>query len=278
MQRRLFLHQTLRLTALGTAATIGAIGIGRPRPSQAQTSQAQTTGNTTPAVNNRLAVTYLGHTCFQFQGGGLTVMANPFRPGGCTAGYAAPDASRADVTVISSLMLDEGETGTVDPDRLLFESGIYQMSGVKFEGIPIAHDLYNGRRFGQNIIWTWTQAGVKVVHLGGGKAPLRLEDRILIGRPDVLLLPIGGGDKAYSPTEAFNVMRSLNPKVVIPTHYRTAAADEETCTIEPLDSFLNLDEIEALTVYRPTGVVTFEAERLPSTTAIYVLSPPRPVS
>ncbi|MDJ0846639.1 MAG: Zn-dependent hydrolase, partial [Crocosphaera sp.] len=35
---------------------------------------------------------------------------------------------------------------------------------------------------------------------------------------------------------------TLRPKVMIPTHYRTSAADEETCDIDPLDNFLELVE------------------------------------
>ena len=35
-------------------------------------------------------------------------------------------------------------------------------------------------------------------------------------------------------------MKVLNPKVMIPTHYRTSAADEENCDIDPLSGFLQL--------------------------------------
>ena len=55
--------------------------------------------------------------------------------------------------------------------------------------------------------------------------PLSLEHKILLGRPDILLVPVGGGPKAYTPEEAAEAIRELTPKVVIPTHYRTEAAD-----------------------------------------------------
>lgn len=232
MKRRQFLQSA----QLGTIAAMTAIATGNRVPARAQ------------SASSTLRVDYLGHTCFRFSGGGLTVMANPFRPGGCTAGFPAPNARSADIptdiTIVSSLLLDEGATDNVREDRLLFEAGVFQFGDTKFEGIPIPHDRFNGRHFGTNTIWTWNHAGIKIVHLGGGAAPLQFEQRALIGRPDLLLLPIGGGDKAYTPTEALTVMQALNPRAVIPTHYQTTAADEGTCDAEPLSAFLELDAIK----------------------------------
>ena len=77
------------------------------------------------------------------------------------------------------------------------------------------------------------------MHLGGAAAPIDLEDRILIGRPDVLMVPVGGGPKAYNPTEAVAAIQSLQPKLVIPTQYRTSAASN-SCELEGVDEFLGL--------------------------------------
>ena len=56
------------------------------------------------------------------------------------------------------------------------------------------------------------------------------------------LIPVGGGDKAYNPEEAKAAINRLNPRIIIPTHYRTAAADDTACDIKPLDDFLTLME------------------------------------
>lgn len=268
MKRRQFLHGV----QLSTIAALGAIMTGTQTPARSQTTRAA----------NTLTIDYLGHTCFRFRSTDLTVMANPFRPAGCTAGYAAPDARNADITIISSLLLDEGATDTVREDRLLFESGVYQYGETKFEGIPIAHDRFDGKRFGTNLIWLWNQADLKIVHLGGGAAPLQFEQRVLIGRPDILLLPIGGGDKAYTPTEALTAMRVLNPRLVIPTHYQTTAADEANCEIEPLSSFLELEALQTLVdqgdlvVHSASGSLSLTAATIPQEDdpiALHLLTP-----
>ncbi len=197
-----------------------------------RSSQAQTTGSVT--------VQWLGHTCFLFSGDGRRILVNPFRTIGCTAGYRTPNAV-ANLVMISSRLLDEGVVeGLPGNPRILAEPGVYEFSNLQVQGIPTAHDRNQGRRFGTNVVWRWNQSGLTIVHLGGAAAPIQVEEQILIGRPDVLLIPVGGGVKAYNPTEAKAAVDALNPRIVIPTHYRTAAADAETCDIEGLDAFLSL--------------------------------------
>jgi L-ascorbate metabolism protein UlaG (beta-lactamase superfamily) len=198
--------------------------------------------NSPAQSNDTVTIEYLGHTCFLFSGNGLKVLVNPFRPLGCTAGYNAPDV-QADLVLISSFLLDEGAVEDISGNPQIYtEPGDYQLKGVNFQGIGTPHDREGGRRFGQNIAWRWTLEGVTFLHLGGAAAPISLEEKILMGTPDVLLIPVGGGAKAYNPTEAKQAVESLNPKLVIPTQYRTDAADETNCDLVTVDEFLALAE------------------------------------
>lgn len=187
-----------------------------------------------------VSVQWLGHTCFLFTGNNLRILVNPFRKIGCTAGYRPPKVA-ADLVLISSQLLDEGETeGLPGKPKILFEPGVYNVGGIQLQAIQIDHDRVGGRRFGTNLAWLWTQGGVKILHLGGAAAPIALEQKILIGRPDLLLVPVGGGPKAYNAQEAKDTIGMLSPKIVIPTHFRTKAADDKACDILPVDEFLTL--------------------------------------
>lgn len=242
------------LTTLGTGLISGL------QPSQAQTSKGS------------LSVKWLGHTCFLFTGSGLRILVNPFRPLGCTAGYRLPNVE-ADLVLISSQLLDEGAAeGLPGNPRILFEPGVYQISGIQLQGISINHDRVGGRRFGSNVAWLWNQGGIKVLHLGGAAAPIEIEQKILIGRPDVALVPVGGGPKAYNSQEAMQAVNTLNPKIVIPTHFRTQAADSATCDIEPVDEFLTL--MDGMTVQRlNSDSISIKSSDLPdSGSVIKVLS------
>lgn len=225
MQRRRFVQQL----GAGFVATLG-LGVA----STWQNASAQASG---------VRVQWLGHTCFLFEGSGRRILVNPFRTIGCTAGYALPTVP-ADVVLISSRLFDEG--GTLedlpgDPP-VLAELGEYELAPIRMRSIEVDHDRQNGRRFGKNLIWRWQQGGLTFVHMGGSAAPVAIETQIALSNPapDVLLVPVGGGPKAYDAEEAIAAIRALRPRIVIPTHYRTQAADPDACDIEPLQPFLNL--------------------------------------
>lgn len=224
MKRR----QLIRYGAIGLTTAIATM---MPR----QSSLGQETSDS-------VTIQYLGHTCFLFTGNGVKVLVNPYQSAGCTAGYTLPDV-RPDVVLVSSFLLDEGAIESVKGDPKIFtEKGSYEFQGIKFQGFSIAHDREGGRRFGNNIAWRWTQAGVDLLHLGGAAAPLTTEEKILLAGADIVFAPVGGGEKAYNPQEAKQAVKVLNPKMIIPTHYRTATAAKENCDLAPVDSFLALVE------------------------------------
>ncbi|MCM0590679.1 MAG: MBL fold metallo-hydrolase [Gloeotrichia echinulata IR180] len=223
------------------------------------------------AQSSGLSVQWLGHTCFLFTGNGLKVLVNPFRSIGCTAGYRPPKV-KADLVLISSQLLDEGEVGGLPGNpKLIYEPGAYEFKGLKLQGIAIDHDRKGGKQFGINTAWTWTQGAVKILHLGGAAGPISIEQKILMGRPDVAFIPVGGSDKAYNAEEAKKVVGVLNPKLVIPTHYRTQAADPAACGISTVDDFLTL--MKDTTVIRSNGdTIAIRSDKLPDNRAIQILS------
>jgi L-ascorbate metabolism protein UlaG (beta-lactamase superfamily) len=92
-----------------------------------------------------------------------------------------------------------------------------------------------------------------------------------MGRPDVLFIPVGGSAKAYNAQEAKQAITVLNPKLVIPTHYRTQAADTNQCDITPVDDFLTL--MQGVNIRRGnTDSMVINAKSLPENTEIQVLS------
>jgi len=222
--------------------------------------------------SNSLSIKWLGHTCFLFTSGGTRILVNPFRTLGCTAGYRSPKVA-TDLVLISSQLLDEGAVEALPGNpRLIYEPGVYEFNGMQLQGIATNHDRQGGRRFGTNVAWRWTQGGINILHLGGAAAPITTEQKILMGRPDLLLIPVGGGLKAYTPQEAQQTIQALNPKVVIPTHYRTQAADTANCEIVPLDEFLAV--MEGMPVRRSNNdtLTVKPADLPPNGSAIQVLS------
>ncbi|NEO87324.1 MAG: MBL fold metallo-hydrolase [Spirulina sp. SIO3F2] len=214
--------QFLQYLGVGALTTLGSSLL------QSQPLAAQSGGVT---------VKFLGHTCFLFTGGGQRVLVNPFRQIGCTTGYRAP-ITQSNFVLISSRLFDEGYPEQLPGNpRVLFEAGSYKVDGWRFEGVEVDHDRVGGNRFGFNVVWRWQQGGVNIVHLGGAAGPITPAEKIPLTRPDLLFVPVGGGPKAYNASEAMAAVQELNPKIVIPTHYRTSAADSQ-CDLDGREAFV----------------------------------------
>jgi L-ascorbate metabolism protein UlaG (beta-lactamase superfamily) len=101
-------------------------------------------------------------------------------------------------------------------------------------GIASEHDAEAGTRRGPNTIFRFTLDGLAVAHLGDlGQDALRSEQRAALGEVDVLFLPVGGGP-TIGGEPAAALARELQPRLVVPMHYRTEVID----FLEPPDEFL----------------------------------------
>ncbi|MEB3261469.1 MAG: MBL fold metallo-hydrolase [Cyanobacteriota bacterium] len=163
-----------------------------------------------------VSIKSFGHSALLISGGGATVLVNPFRAVACAAGLSEPRV-RADVVLASSLLPDEG--AAVASGKLLVKPGSYKVAGLKIDGITAPHDRVGGRRFGMATLWRWKQGGLDIAHLGGTAGRIGPEDRVMLGRPDILIIGVGGGAKVYDGKEAAEIVRELQPRRVIPVQY-----------------------------------------------------------
>ena len=197
-----------------------------------------------PAQAGGVSITSYGHSALLIRGGGQSVLVNPFQSVGCAAGLAEPRVA-ASVILASSELPDEG--ARVARGTFLVKPGSYRVGGLNLEGFAAPHDRIGGRRYGQSTLWRWQQGGLSFAHLGGTAADLSGEDKVLLGRPDVLIIGVGGGGKVYDGQEAAAVVKALNPRRVIPVQYVKGVAPAN-CDQTDLQPFL--DAMAGTTVQR----------------------------
>ena len=193
------------------------------------------------AMAGGVEISSFGHSALLIKGGGQTVLLNPFKSVGCASGLKEPRV-KANIILASSQLADEGSRG-IAKGLFLVEPGSYRIKNLNFEGISVPHDRLGGRRYGSATLWYWTQGGLTFAHLGGAVAPLTASQKILLGRPDVLVIAVGGGAKVYNGKEAARVVEDLNPKHVIPVQYvsRKSSEDCDQIGIEPFLKELKKD-------------------------------------
>ena len=164
-----------------------------------------------------VTISSYGQRALLIQGGGQSVLLNPYRAVGCAAGLPEPRVN-AGVVLASSELADEGARD-VAGGRFLVQPGSYRIGGLELEGFASPHDRIEGRRFGKATIWRWQQGGLNFAHVGATAGPITGADKVLLGNPDVLIIGVGGGSKIYDGDEAADLVKQLNPRRVIPVQY-----------------------------------------------------------
>ena len=179
-----------------------------------------------------------GHSSILIKSENQTILLNPFRAVGCASGLVEQKIT-ADIILASSTLPDEG--AKTSKGLFMVKPGSYRFKGLTFEGFSSPHDRVGGRRLGMSTLWRWKQNGLTFAHLGGAVSPLTIQQRLLIGSPDVLFISVGGGVKVYNAQEAANVVDLLKPKIIIPVQYQRKGKDKiPSCDQQGVEPFLEL--------------------------------------
>ena len=209
-------------------------------------------------------INWLGHSCFKIRCTHGTVITDPYSP---DLGYSL-DKPNANVLTVSHQHAGHSYTqGISGEPRLVTGPGEYEISGILIVGIPTFHDDENGKKSGKNTVYVIEADDVSVCHLGDLGHVLSGEQVEEIDNVDVLLLPVGGVSTINAPVAA-EIVRQLEPKAVIPMHYKTPALSRE---LEPVGRFLK--EIGAKEV-NPQTKLSLTKSNLPATTQVFLLDYP----
>ena len=206
-------------------------------------------------------ITWLGHSCFRIRGSHATIITDPYPPG---LGYSLGKPTAHIVTVSHQ---HPGHSYTQDiggEPKLVTAPGEYEISGVLIIGIATFHDREEGKKTGRNTVYLMEVDEVSICHLGDLGHVLITEQVEKLDNVDVLLLPVGGVSTINAPTAA-EVVRQLEPKVVIPMHYKTPALNRE---LEPVERFLKemgVKEVDS----QPK--LSFTKPSLPASTQVFLL-------
>ena len=172
-----------------------------------------------------------------------SILINPFKAIGCTSNLKEPKELNIDFILASSRLQDEGYNPY---DQLMFvEPGIYQFEDILLNGISVPHDRVDGRRFGDATVWSWEQNNLKIVHMGGAAGDIDFNSQIVLSRPDILFISIGGGTKSYDGQEASRIVNILKPNVVIPVHFSRGKKINKNCEFSNADLFIqNMEDFK----------------------------------
>jgi L-ascorbate metabolism protein UlaG (beta-lactamase superfamily) len=205
-------------------------------------------------------ITWLGHSCFRIKGKEVTLVTDPCNE---SIGYS-PGKLEANIITLSHNHPGHNDvTGIEGNPKVLQGPGEYEVSEVFVTGISTFHDSTQGTTYGKNTIYLIEMDEVRLCHLGDlghVPSPQQVEE---LGNTEVLFIPVGGVSTIDAKTAA-EIVRLLNPNVVIPMHYHT----EIVTWLEPVDTFLKEMGLKEVS---PQSKTSLTRSNLPSETQVTVL-------
>ena len=210
-----------------------------------------------------MQITWYGHSCFRLRGRSGTVVADPYGP---DIGYKLPRI-RADIVTVSHDHPDHANVKALrGKPTIISGPGEYEIKGIFVIGIP-AYSRDTAETPGiQNTIYLLDFEGVTVCHLGDLRRVPTQSQVEELGEVDVLLIPVGDGT-TLGAAKASEVISLLEPKIVIPMHYKTELL--RGLELAPVDQFLKEMGVKESA---PQDELKITKGGLPSETQVVVMS------
>jgi L-ascorbate metabolism protein UlaG (beta-lactamase superfamily) len=209
-----------------------------------------------------MEIIWLGYSCFHLKGKNTSVITDPFPP---DLGYSM-EKTTARIVTVSHNHPEHSFVDAVSGDkRVVNRPGEYEIGGVLIIGISTFHDAENGAAQGKNTVFAIEVDDITICHLGDLGQALSSKQIEELGNVDVLLVPVGGGT-TINATQAAATVRSLEPKIVIPMHYKTLTLAKELDSVDKFLKEMGLNEVV------PQPKLTITRSALPLTTQVIVLN------
>jgi L-ascorbate metabolism protein UlaG (beta-lactamase superfamily) len=209
-----------------------------------------------------MEILWYGHSCFRLKTRGAIVVCDP-----CSklVGYSIP-RMRADIVTISSDLPDYNNCALLQGNpKVVRGPGEYEVKGVFITGIVTPQKKGKTTERPRNTLYLFDFDGLTVCHLGSLEHIPSQTQLQALADIDVLLIPVGAVT-TLNANQAAEVIGLLEPKVVIPMHYRTKAAQTK---LEPVSKFLKEMGLPETT---PRDSLEIDKSGLPSETQVIVLN------
>jgi L-ascorbate metabolism protein UlaG (beta-lactamase superfamily) len=210
-----------------------------------------------------MELVWYGHACFRLRGKDATVITDPFDR---RLGLPLP-RMQADIVTVSNDRPDHSNVAAVGGSpRVVDGPGEYDIAGVVIAGIATQKRELGRARAPRprNTAYVIEIDGLTVCHLGDLADVPDAAVVEQIGNIDVLLIPVGGHE-TINATQATEVISLLEPRLVVPMHFRTPELAIELDPIEPFVREMGLKELQ------PQPRLSLSAGSLPEETEVVLL-------
>jgi len=141
--------------------------------------------------------------------------------------------------------------------------GEYEISGAIIHGVAAEPHMGKGDKK-SSVIYTIEAEDVRVAITGHIQADLSEDQLEQIGLVDVLIVPVGNHGYTLDPVGALSVIKKIEPKVVIPTHYADKAIKYEVPQVELAEAIkgLAMEPAETTAKYKAKAAELADSTKL----------------
>ena len=179
-----------------------------------------------------MTISWFGQSCFRLEGKDVSLLIDPFSK---EIGLRPPKI-KDQIVLITHEHYDHNNLEGAEKETMIIRNpGEYESKGVFVQGISSFHDKAQGAERGTNTIYLIKMEEMTICHLGDlGQEKLEDQQVDLIGEVDILIIPVGG-KYTLDYKEAVGVVGQIEPKIIIPMHYKVPGLNID---IEPADKFV----------------------------------------
>ena len=178
-----------------------------------------------------MEITWLGHSALQLRGTQVTLITDPYAD---TLGLSLGQRE-ADVVTVSNSHPNHSNTDAIDGSpRVIRGPGEYEIANFYISGIATRGRDHDGERQ-VNTVYIYRAEGLTLCHLGDLSANLSAAEVNELSQADVLFAPAGGVCTLDVPRIA-QLVRTIEPRILVPLHYRYEGVNVE---LEPLEKLLS---------------------------------------
>lgn len=207
-------------------------------------------------------ITWFGQSCFKIRGKNASLVTDPFDPD--AVGLKKVKQS-ADIVTVSHQHADHNFTQAIEGDPFIVPgAGEYEVKGVRIQGIQTFHDAKQGKERGTNTMFVIEIDGIFVLHCGDLGHELTTEQMEDLPDIDIMLVPVGGVYTIDAAT-AVKVVGQVEPKVIIPMHYKIPGLKYDLGSVE---DFLHASGKSSVT---PVSKYSVTKDKLPDNEELVVL-------
>lgn len=215
-----------------------------------------------------MEISWFGHACFQLRGKNVTLITDPFSPQPTDSTQSESlRLSKVNASIVTVSHDHPGHNyvqGVGGKPHVVRGPGEYEISDVLITGVASYHDNKRGQERGRNTIYIIHIDDLVICHLGDLGHTLQEDQLEAVADADILLVPIGGHN-TLNGTQAAEVISQVEPHIIIPMHYHSAATE----TPDPLDKFCREMGVTVMTT-QPKLTVTRNS--LPVETQVVILA------